>query len=91
MMGACEAEAFTPPVRVAMPRHTPTERAICALYTSGPCSAATVAALIGEDDASSVARILAPLVPTRVQTRSVRLPGQAEAVDLYYLRGAGVG
>jgi hypothetical protein len=86
-VGECEAAAFTPPVRVAMPKHTLTERAICALYTHGPCGVAAIAAALGEDDAAAVARILGPLVGTRVMTKSVRLAGQPEAVDLFYLRG----
>lgn len=74
-----------------MPYQSEEDRVIAALYCHGPCSAATVAAALGQDDAARVAKTIGGMLGTRVMMKSVRLPGQAEAVDLFYARGNGVG
>jgi hypothetical protein len=68
-----------------------TDKVMRALYTHGPCSAATLAAIVGEQDVESVARAVATL-GHQVAARTVALPGLGvEPVRLLYLRGNGVG
>jgi len=76
----------------AMPASTLAERMIRALYCHGPCSAGTLAGLVGEDDAGSVARALQPMIGSKVSTKTVALPGiGVSPVELLFLRGNGVG
>jgi hypothetical protein len=71
-----------------MPRATTQDRVVCALYCHGPCSATTLAGLVGEEDAATIVRALGAMA-SRVATRTVTMAGWP--VELYYLKGNGVG
>jgi hypothetical protein len=71
--------------------HLSSNRVLRALYNHGPCSVATVAAVVGETDPDVIQREV-NLSAIHIGRRRVALPGLGvEPVDLLYLRGFGVG